>query len=127
MSISGFDLQTFTDFYTPMDTSFNMANHGAFAPDDDFNKPNRDFYHNLSLSLYPDFTKCDLDAATWHFKRREECYLQGFDKGGLGNPEAFSFGNTFDYICIPTCMYILTETIPESDILLEKAPTSSYF
>ena len=74
-----------------------MANHGAFALDDDHFKENREYYHNVSMSLYPNFTKCDLDAAIWHFRRKQECYGTGFDIGGLGNSEAFSFGKYFHF------------------------------
>ena len=92
-----FVLQTFKNFYSPLDQTFNMANHGAFAPDDDHFKENREYYHNVSMSLYPNFTKCDLDAAIWHFRRKQECYGTGFDIGGLGNSEAFSFGKYFHF------------------------------
>ena len=97
--IDTFIFQTFTDFYTPLDKTFNIAQHGAYAPSDDYFEANRNEYHNYSLSLYPDFTKCDLDAANWFLDRKRECYSatnQAFDEFGflgfiasLGNPEAF--------------------------------------
>ena len=96
-----FDLQTFTDFYDPLDSTFNMASHGAYAGTDDAFKANRDTIHALASAQYADFTKCDIYAANWHFQRQDECYREAnkllnpddlLGLGALGNADFFRTG-----------------------------------
>lgn len=64
-----------------------MANHGAYAGDDDTFKANREKIHAIALKKYPDFTKCDIAAANWHFTRQNECYREA---NALLNPDDLS-------------------------------------
>ena len=75
-----------------------MANHGAFASSDDTFKANREKFHALALTQNPDFTKCDIAAANWHFQRQDECFREANELlnpddlnglGALGNADFF--------------------------------------